>query len=244
MVMSSSPVPRSDAQRPRRRRMFSVGAFRYQFAGDQRLLDLCIDSASWIVEMVVYWLGPLLIALASSIIGLMLYAFMTVMLPMIVRKHAENQFGAVVIGLHCSLVLYLLVQIVFNYYCCVVQKHKGPLYDKIVRELADAMDFQYPETQESLASHKRDVSDLLKVRIQRQREEGMRTWMLQGPFEWGYCSRSDQPKPPRSHYDHVVKALVLNLDHYCPWMFNAGKIHCLICFVMTDACYCYQQLAI
>ena len=51
----------------------------------------------------------------------------------------------------------------------------------------------------------------------------VRSWMLMGPFEWGYCGSSKQPKPPRSHFDHVSKNLVLNLDHYCPWMFNASK---------------------
>lgn len=51
----------------------------------------------------------------------------------------------------------------------------------------------------------------------------LRHWMLMGPFEWGFCGTSNQPKPPRSHYDHVTKCLVLNLDHYCPWVFNAGK---------------------
>jgi DHHC palmitoyltransferase len=49
----------------------------------------------------------------------------------------------------------------------------------------------------------------------------IRRWQLTGPFEWGYCSNSHLPKPPRSHYDHVTKSLVLNLDHYCPWMFNS-----------------------
>jgi len=41
-----------------------------------------------------------------------------------------------------------------------------------------------------------------------------------GAQEWGYCRRSNQPKPPRSHYDHVTRTLVLNMDHFCPWMFN------------------------
>ena len=45
-------------------------------------------------------------------------------------------------------------------------------------------------------------------------------WQLLSPIEWGYCRYSSQPKPPRSHYDHVTKGLVLNMDHYCPWMFN------------------------
>eukprot|EP00574_Skeletonema_japonicum_P009100 CAMPEP_0201716582 /NCGR_PEP_ID=MMETSP0593-20130828/2520_1 /ASSEMBLY_ACC=CAM_ASM_000672 /TAXON_ID=267983 /ORGANISM="Skeletonema japonicum, Strain CCMP2506" /LENGTH=512 /DNA_ID=CAMNT_0048206413 /DNA_START=425 /DNA_END=1963 /DNA_ORIENTATION=- len=45
-------------------------------------------------------------------------------------------------------------------------------------------------------------------------------WQLLTPTEWSYCRFSKQPKPPRSHYDHVTKSLVLNMDHYCPWMFN------------------------
>lgn len=45
-------------------------------------------------------------------------------------------------------------------------------------------------------------------------------WQLLSPIEWGYCRNSSQPKPPRSHYDHVTKSLILNMDHYCPWMFN------------------------
>lgn len=45
-------------------------------------------------------------------------------------------------------------------------------------------------------------------------------WMLLGPEEWGFCTRSNQPKPPRSHFDGATKQLVLNLDHFCPWTFN------------------------
>ena len=41
-----------------------------------------------------------------------------------------------------------------------------------------------------------------------------------GPQEWGFCDATNQPKPPRSHFDHVTRQLVLNMDHYCPWMFN------------------------
>lgn len=44
--------------------------------------------------------------------------------------------------------------------------------------------------------------------------------MNQGPLEWGYCKHSGNLKAPRSHYCHVSKKLVLNMDHYCPWMFN------------------------
>ena len=53
--------------------------------------------------------------------------------------------------------------------------------------------------------------------------KNIRAWMILLPDEWGYCHRTNQPKPPRSHYDHVTKSLVLCLDHYCPWMFNSGE---------------------
>jgi len=47
-----------------------------------------------------------------------------------------------------------------------------------------------------------------------------RSWMWIGPNDWSYCNRTGLPKPPRSHFDHVTNRLVLNMDHYCPWMFN------------------------
>jgi hypothetical protein len=34
------------------------------------------------------------------------------------------------------------------------------------------------------------------------------------------CRRSGQFKPPRSHYDSVTSRLVLNMDHFCPWVAN------------------------
>lgn len=46
------------------------------------------------------------------------------------------------------------------------------------------------------------------------------SWLVLSPTEWSFCMKSKQPKPPRSHYDHVSKALVLNMDHFCPWMAN------------------------
>ena len=60
-----------------------------------------------------------------------------------------------------------------------------------------------------------------------------RSWTLMGPFEWGYCASTNQPKPPRSHFDHVSKTLVLNLDHYCPWMFNASESMYSVLFSLT-----------
>ena len=55
---------------------------------------------------------------------------------------------------------------------------------------------------------------------QTQQTTSKRPWMLLGPHDWGYCEKSNQPKPPRSHFDFCTRSLVLNMDHYCPWMFN------------------------
>ncbi|GBG30738.1 Palmitoyltransferase [Hondaea fermentalgiana] len=34
------------------------------------------------------------------------------------------------------------------------------------------------------------------------------------------CGRCGYFKPPRSHFDSVTRRLVLNMDHYCPWVNN------------------------
>ena len=51
------------------------------------------------------------------------------------------------------------------------------------------------------------------------------SWMDLNPYEWSYCYHSNLIKAPRAHYDHVTQCLILNMDHYCPWMFNASKFH-------------------
>ena len=68
-----------------------------------------------------------------------------------------------------------------------------------------------------------------------------RTWMILGPNDWGFCDKSYLPKPPRSHYDYVTKSLVLNMDHYCPWMFNVGK-SCSSRSICTDCIYLVLKL--
>ncbi len=34
------------------------------------------------------------------------------------------------------------------------------------------------------------------------------------------CKKSNYFKPPRSHFDSVTQRLVLNMDHFCPWVNN------------------------
>uniref|UniRef100_A0A7S3Z7Q0 Palmitoyltransferase n=1 Tax=Lotharella globosa TaxID=91324 RepID=A0A7S3Z7Q0_9EUKA len=44
--------------------------------------------------------------------------------------------------------------------------------------------------------------------------------ILPRPGEWSKCTKTGLPKPPRSHFDKVTKRLVIQMDHYCPWLFN------------------------
>lgn len=37
---------------------------------------------------------------------------------------------------------------------------------------------------------------------------------------YSLCVKAGRYKPPRSHFDKVSKRLVLNMDHYCPWVCN------------------------
>jgi len=175
------------------------------------------------------------------------------------------------------LVTFFLCNILYNYYKCVTTSNSGSNYKVVVRELAKATGFNYPETNEELIQCKKDQEKKIYERMQRTRNELMaargtpirpgessmsaenkdeesqqvssqtsplmattstlattnnkkkeppkplpriHNWQLLSPTEWSYCRYSHQPKPPRSHYDHVTKSLILNMDHYCPWMFN------------------------
>jgi len=275
---------------------------------------------------------------------------------------------------HTSIVLFFLVNILYNYFKCVTTSNSGPSFDLVVRELARETGFEYPETEEEMARCKRDMERRILERVERRRKEirqgGYRisgegvaavatsaavaaiesdrgngsdfgsgnvggtaskgsnsttyspvgkgsnfdeesqisplmanstkqqnssynnqtqsilqplqmmdqqylqnsqkhqpqqtqqqhqqqpiqnhkpiplpkihNWQLLSPTEWSYCRNSHQPKPPRSHFDHVTNALVLNMDHYCPWMFNTvGYFNYryffnFLCFVTTGLFY-------
>jgi palmitoyltransferase len=282
---SATPQGNRSSLQKRQRRTFAVGSLRFQ-CSRQRLLDAVIDCVSSSVEGFVYLIGPVLIILALLIMSLLTYTFFAIIIPMMDKKYELHPLKTLILALHSGFVVVLLVNILFNYAACVLHRHTGPQYDKVVRELAAATpDFDYPETPEELAIYKRDFSDRMVLRLRRRRAraeeaaaaanctsssdhsstaaaavpEGMvkrraapnaatpsasprgkqqqatppvvRGWMLLGPYEWSYCSNTNQPKPPRSHYDNVTGSLVLNLDHYCPWMFNASESYFMVCVV-------------
>ena len=235
-----------------------------------------------------YLLGPILILLASAIIFGLTHTFFYVMLPMLASpvdpqiakeaaaKGLEEMPVVYTTGIymHMVFVFFLLVNVLHNYVLCVTTRNNGPAFDRVVRELAEVTDFQYPETEEERVESKRAYEQKMIAKgrarrdMARQRRQeanmaaamtnqqemqngngsvtasidfgngvssttapapkpapappipAMPAWMLMGASDWGWCQKSNQPKPPRSHFDHVTKNLVLNMDHYCPWMFN------------------------
>lgn len=228
------------------------------------------DLAGAVVNMMdgfFYMLGIFLICFATVIISGLTYAFFYVVLPMIQRANPNNPLW---VSLNVAFVAFLLINVLSNYFWCISTKNKGPLYDTVVRELAEETGFVYPETPDDVLQYKADFEEKMIFRMQRRQarrtqiaeqqqqlqqeqlqisstssESGgmtqrkatgegasatlppapqqvlpVRRWIIMGPHEWGFCTKSNQPKPPRSHFDSVTQQLVLNMDHYCPWMFN------------------------
>lgn len=314
---TASATSASNAATNNARRQFSFwGSNRGRFQMPRgRLLDICLDGCQTLMESAVYILGPFLILLALSITALLSYTFFHILVPMMMEKHAakSTSWQVFVVAAHCVMVVFLLVNILFNYAMCVMTRNDGPAYDRVVRELATVTGFVFPETPAQTLEYRRDFEDrmvrriksvattfltkhvdlvialvlplttllftcfvlchqqVIRMRRRRAREEAVeqqqeqkaqgeavnnesssqavvpneeggqgtvtqrrggdnankkaiknavqassstvvRRWMLMGPFEWGFCANSMQPKPPRSHYDHVTKKLVLNLD--------------------------------
>jgi hypothetical protein len=318
-----NPSPASFSSITRDRRSFQVfGGRRFSFTMDNAL-DFFISWCATFAETFILFLGPVLICFASAIISGLSWVFFAIYLPMMQfdlnQKDASSLRRFVEIGLNVGFVIFILTEIIFNYFMCVATRNTGPKssYDTVVRELAESTNLEYPQTPQEVARFRRDFNDKVTIRIRRRRAREaeeierqhshsrccdadggcssnpssantiiasgatgttsalsttahdvemvpadssggntptgenitlrkntrqqkstsknrkgsggtapnapIRSWMLMASDEWGYCNKTNQPKPPRSHYDHVSKSLVLCLDHYCPWMFNASK---------------------
>ena len=283
----------SDGKRKKnqqRRRLFAWGSLRFRVPStltliNRRKLEALIKPGqrveAWcglcqlLVEYFIYLLGPFLICLASAIIGLLVYTYFAIMQDMLKLYYRDDWYGTYIIHGHTTMVLFLLVNVVTNYALCVATSNtKGKSYDQVMREMALATGFHFPESPEQVDQFRKDYEDRMILRMQCRRQRAMeaanrqamgitnnssnnsnnvtqrknatgpsttngtttsttttaaaapssepqlRPWMMMGPLEWGFCNRTNQPKPPRAHYCHVSKGLVFCLDHYCPWMFS------------------------
>jgi hypothetical protein len=270
---------------PPSRRTFSLFQRTFNIS-EQTVLDAVVNVCTTFFEKLVLIIGPLLICFASVIIYGLAHTFFIIVLPMLQLQYQDYAYGNYFLGAHILWVVFILINVIFNYLSCVATRNYGPEFQKVVRELALATNFSFPETPIEVEYFRQDFEDKMLLRMRRRQaraqeiREGaqakrqtnnttltadntvamnntngtavgsssntegvtqrkaatkkaskpekipsplqVRSWMLMAPEEWGYCQRSKQPKPPRSHFDHVTKTLVLCLDHYCPWMFNAG----------------------
>lgn len=269
-------------------------------------VDFIIEHCAKFAETFILLLGPFLICFATVIISGLSWVFFAIYLPMmqfdLEHKEASPFRTVLEIGGNIIFVIFILVEIIFNYYMCVTTYNTGrkSSYTAVVRELAESTNVDYPNTPQEVARFRRDFNDKINIRMrrrqQREAEERerqnaharccdangncssnpssgnkgtisggngsapslnghneenvtlrkstrqptqtktnaktssipkssgkIRSWMLMAPDEWGFCLKTNQPKPPRAHYDHVSKSLVLCFDHYCPWMFNSSK---------------------
>lgn len=259
-------------------RQFSVPISFIRRNNNRDLFESFIELIQSCFELFVYLLGPVLICLASSIIGLLMVTVYTTLLPLYSHYYATtNPNWYFMVYIHASMSVFFFGNVLFNYYCCIRTKNCNGTssFDLVCRQMANATGFfDYPETPVETRQYQLEFEDKMRLRIKlrnaRSRVERnnknsknntndtantasistattkvvdnnsnsniknisntggndgnnnnvVRQWMLIGPFEWGFCVKTNQPKPPRSHYDHVTKSLVLCLDHYCPWMFN------------------------
>jgi hypothetical protein len=89
--------------------------------------------------------------------------------------------------------------------------------DPSLRKRGDGMDSNFSPSSSSISPS----LSLSKTVNNTNTNKGKGGWLDRGPYEWTWCNRTNQPKAPRSHYDSVTKKQILNMDHFCPWMFRA-----------------------
>ncbi|GMI39470.1 hypothetical protein TeGR_g4896, partial [Tetraparma gracilis] len=159
-------------------------------------------------------LGPLLIAVACSIVAGLFYIDCTLVLPLLHETRFTPSYVA-----HVLASSFLAVNVLFNYYCCVTARHDGPEYDRVVRELAARTKYAFPETEEEREERKREFEGRIlernranrrraEQRLQREREvslleqgsagEEEEEEDEPGPVEVPEGGGGEEPKPVRS----------------------------------------------
>ena len=116
------------------------------------------------------FLGPLMVVLALAIIGLLSYVFFAIVLPMLAESGGIFGFKGL---LHISIVIFILINVLFNYYKCLVVKndHRSTQYRVVVRELALATGVQYPESKEEMEIFRLNYEKKMNDRREERRQQ-------------------------------------------------------------------------
>eukprot|EP00939_MAST-03C_sp_MAST-3C-sp1_P000983 g983.t1 len=204
-----------------------------------------MDVMSRLMSYAVMCLGPFLICLAMGLIGYISYVGFGTLLPIKADPFTLSWFFYVFVGMYL-----IVNVIFNYFMCVTTNPGTptSAVYKKLVDEAREkgllpkrttvsggalSSDEADDEAEESegdeigedggssalLKSNKKMVGTRRQQRVVRVKAKKV-SWMDLGPFEWTFCRHSGEPKPPRAHYCHVSRCLVLNMDHYCPWMFN------------------------
>lgn len=113
--------------------------------------------------------------------------------------------------LHFGCFLFLALNFFFHYFACIVKDpgtHLSAGFGRLIDEARG---------RGLLLS-----SSASAVATESDHDEGHRGgWLLRNkPFSWSVCVRALSTKPPRAHFCKVTGRLVLEMDHYCVWVFN------------------------
>jgi hypothetical protein len=148
---------------------FSIGGRAFVF-NRENVIDYTVNMCTKFVETIVLILGPILICFAMTIILGLSYTFFYIYLPMmkmaLVDASPLRRF--IEIGGNVTFVVFILIEIIFNYFMCVTTRNTGPSYEKVVRELAESTNFDYPTSPQDLARFRRDFNDKMMLRMRRR----------------------------------------------------------------------------
>ena len=161
-------------------------------------------------------LGPCLVVGLYCIVVLHIYAYFTVITPLLKNRIGTN-FGLIwiVVGLT------LVYNIVFNHFYAVILKPGSPTDTKMIEKMrteqknrayrkeVDVTDKGGDELFEGLSS---DVKKLLRYRS--------KTTTELEEFWPKKCDTCKIIKPARAHHCSVCQQCVYLMDHHCPWINN------------------------
>ena len=150
------------------------------------------------IRIIMRFLGPLLVILASSLLLFVLYVFITTLLPSLAMG------SPLLYGFHLAVGIFLIINVFFNYLSCalipagcpVACDEPGRYFGRSVNMIDGRM--------MTLENYRLEVAPFVSYK---------------------YCNKCRALKPPRTHHDSISGRCILVMDHYCPWMGSAVGYH-------------------
>ena len=154
------------------------------------------------------------------ILGLHVYAFFWIIVPLL-KKRLGN-FGLVWIAIGLS----ILYNIVFNHIMAVIVKPSGP---KDLKNIENLRQTYKQRTNRKSVNKKLDAMDLgisddrfegLSPDVKRLLRYRSKTMPDLETFWTKRCDKCNEIKPARTHHCSICKRCIARMDHHCPWVNN------------------------